>query len=834
MNAFAAPASRNAPCPCGSGRRYKECHGALALPAVVDALSGARMHLERGEVAAAAAACAAVLRESPADPIALGLAARCETEAGHALEALRLLLRAARALAQTEVAPSEAFGIWTALNSAFIDALGGLDDLAVQSRRNAYRTWLDEQRAGERGQAIAVVLVVPADAGDDAVAATLQSIADQTRRPSELVIVTLGRAPALDALRSRAGLLAFDVHWVESPETTKAAALDAGVAASRASWIVAIEPPHTFAPAHLHALVGGIEGAGAQWGFSDCVLSPWGEVAPEQLAARRAVLDATHTSLAKADSTGHAFIDQTFPAVGEGAVAFSRRLHAELGGFRPLPDHELWDFAVRATLEDEPFHVTQATYRHAVVAGERQQARAERETAQLAMFRDFYARACTDSTTGRNPHAPSLVRWEFAFLRRMFQSGHVLMVDLVTLDRLFHRIEAHAIAAPPPALTPGINLIGFAFGEFGLGENLRALARACEAGAIPFVVNDIDTRLSTRQADRRLASQVSADLRHSVSLMCVNPDMLGAARPLLERTRRAGGRAVGYWYWELETMPPAWAAAFDAVDEFWCATDFIANALRRATTKPVVKIPPALEIALRRRYQRAEFGLPEHRFLFLFTFDYNSFVARKNPGAVIAAFRRAFPPGRDDVGLVVKSVNGVHRPDRVASIDALIGGDPRIHHLDAFLGRDEAYGLISVTDAYVSLHRSEGLGLGLAEAMALGKPAIATGYSGNLEFMDEGNSLLVAHRLVAVRQGEYMFDDSRFIWADPDVDDAARQMRRVVDDAALRERLAAAGPEAILAHFGSARAGAILRGRLDELGVALPGDRVRQTSRSSE
>lgn len=822
MNAIAAPASRNAACPCGSGRRYKECHGALALAAVVDPLSGARAHLARGDVAAAAAACAAALRESPADPIALELGAACETAAGRPLEALRLLLRAVRALPHPAVLPTTAFGIWTALNSAFVDALSGQEARAAHARRAAYRTWLKERPAGERDQAIAVVLLVPANPTADAVMPTLQSIAAQERRPTELAVVTLGHAPALDALRLRADLLPFDVRWVESPAGSKSAALEAGVAATRAPWIVAVEPHHTFAPGHLQALVGGIEAAGAQWGFTDCTLVPVGAVAPEQWAARRASLDATHTSLAKAESVGHAFIDQSFPAVGDGAVAFSRRLHAALDGFRPRPGHELWDFAVRATLVDEPVHVAAATYRHAIVAGEPPQTQVEREAAQLAMFRGFYARACADAPPGPNPYAPSLARWGFAFLRRMFQSGHVLMVDVDMLDRLFERVQAHAVAVPPSALTPGINLIGFAFGEFGLGENLRALARACETGGIPFVVNDIDARLNTRQADRRMTPHVGADVRHSVSLMCVNPDMLGAARPLLERTRNAGGRRVGYWFWELETIPPVWESAFDAVDELWCATEFIAGALRRATTKPVVKIPPALKIGLRRRYRRAEFDLPEHRFLFLFTFDYNSFVARKNPGAVIAAFRSAFAPGRDDVGLVVKSVNGIHRPERVASINGLIGGDPRIHHLDAFLGRDESYGLISVSDAYVSLHRSEGLGLGLAEAMALQKPAIATGYSGNLEFMDEGNSLLVAYRLVAVAPGEYMFDDPGFFWAEPDVDDAARQMRCLAGDAALRDHLAAGGPDAILARFGSERVAALMHARLEELGIIFP------------
>ena len=761
-----------------------------------------------------------MLDESPADPLVLELAAACETAAGRPLEAVRLLLRGVRALAQTAATPATTVGLWTALNSAFVDALRGIDSEAANARRDEYRRWLRERPAGERDQPIAVVLLLPPDAGAEIVLPTLQSIAAQQRRPAELVVVMHGRAPALDALRLRADLLPFDVRWVESPSGSRADALEAGIAASRSPWIVVLEPPDAFAPGHLHALVGGIEAAGAQWGFTDCTLVPVGPVDAGQLAAAQAALDATHTSLAKVESVGHAFIDQTFAAAGEGAIAFSRGLHAALGGFRPLPRHELWDFAIRATLDDEPVHVSQPTYQRAVYANAQPQAQSARESAQLAMFRAFYARACSDESPGRNPYAPSLARWGFAFLRRIFQSGHVLMVDIDRLDRLFQRIHEHAVETPPPSLTPGINLVGFAFGEFGLAEILRALARACELGDIPFVVNDLDTRLNTRQADRRMTTHVSTDIRHSVSLMCVNPDVLSAARPLLERTHGAGGRVVGYWFWELETFPPAWEPALETVDELWCATEFIATALRRATSKPVVKIPPVLEIAVRRPYRRSEFGLPEHRFLFLFTFDYNSFVGRKNPEGVIAAFRGAFPPERDDVGLIVKSVNGVHRPDRVASIRRLIGGDPRIHHLDAFLDRDQSYGLISVSDAYVSLHRSEGLGLGLAEAMALRKPTIATGYSGNLEFMDESNSLLVAHRLVPVAPGEYLFDDPRFFWAEPDVDDAARKMHALADDVALRERLAAAGPAAVVARFGGARAAALMRARLAELDAA--------------
>jgi glycosyltransferase involved in cell wall biosynthesis len=165
--------------------------------------------------------------------------------------------------------------------------------------------------------------------------------------------------------------------------------------------------------------------------------------------------------------------------------------------------------------------------------------------------------------------------------------------------------------------------------------------------------------------------------------------------------------------------------------------------MRRATDKPVVKISTPIDVKLSRVYTRSEFGLPDDRFLFLFSFDFNSFAARKNPEATIRAFQRAFAPSRRDVGLVIKSINGRNKPEGMRTMRDLIGSDDRIAIVDEFFSRDEVSGLQSVVDAYVSLHRAEGLGLGLAESMYLGKPVIGTRYSGNLEFMDDANSCLV-------------------------------------------------------------------------------------------
>jgi glycosyltransferase involved in cell wall biosynthesis len=137
--------------------------------------------------------------------------------------------------------------------------------------------------------------------------------------------------------------------------------------------------------------------------------------------------------------------------------------------------------------------------------------------------------------------------------------------------------------------------------------------------------------------------------------------------------------------------------------------------------------------------------------------------------------------------------------------------------LDSFLSRDGISGLQSVIDCYVSLHRSEGLGLGLAESMYQGKPVIGTRYSGNLEFMNDHNSFLVDYELVPVGKGEYLYDDEPFHWAEPDLDQAAHYMRQLVDDRALRERIARNGQDSIRSRFNRNVAATLIRRRLQEL-----------------
>jgi glycosyltransferase involved in cell wall biosynthesis len=178
--------------------------------------------------------------------------------------------------------------------------------------------------------------------------------------------------------------------------------------------------------------------------------------------------------------------------------------------------------------------------------------------------------------------------------------------------------------------------------------------------------------------------------------------------------------------------------------------------------------------------QRSDFGLDADKFVFLFTFDFHSFVTRKNPQAIVHAFQQAFPRNRDDVCLVLKSSNGHLYAEQMRELLTLVVGDSRIMLRDEVIEKVHVHALQRCCDAYVSLHRAEGFGLGLAECMSIGKPVIATGWSGNMEFMTESNSCLVEYDLVPVAGGYP--DSDGTCWAEPRIASAADAMRRLADD----------------------------------------------------
>ncbi len=369
----------------------------------------------------------------------------------------------------------------------------------------------------------------------------------------------------------------------------------------------------------------------------------------------------------------------------------------------------------------------------------------------------------------------------------------------------------------------GVNVVGYFRSELGTGEAARQMVSALDAtGILSLPVHGQTIPLNRQNHPYETATPEQAAF--PVNLICMNADMLP------EFARQAGAEffarrySIGLWFWEVERFPERWRDSFSLLEEVWAPTAHVASALSPLATVPVttVRLPVAPWPAEAR--SRAELGLDEDRVVYLFSFDYLSVPERKNALGTIAAFRAAFAGG-EGAQLVIKCINSEHAPDYHARVLAASAAHPDIRVIDGYLSPADNAGLHAACDCYVSLHRAEGFGLGMAEAMWHGKPVIATGYSGNLDFMTEANSLLVEHELVPIGPGFEPYPPDG-VWAQPSVTHAAGHMRRVFDDRAFAVRLGATAAADIRRTHSPQAAGAILAQRLELIratGRARPG-----------
>jgi hypothetical protein len=333
-------------------------------------------------------------------------------------------------------------------------------------------------------------------------------------------------------------------------------------------------------------------------------------------------------------------------------------------------------------------------------------------------------------------------------------------------------------ASRPLAL--GVNLAGYFGATLGLGEAVRHVADALEAAGV--AVARLELRHGSAPAhDAPAVVASSSDAPHLATIVCANPDGMAGARADLPAAF-AERRVIGLWWWEVMAFPPRWLRAFDDVDEVWVGSRFVADALAAVSPVPVIAMPMPVALPVPAPgVDRGALGLPDG-FLFGFVFDYGSVVERKNPLGLVEAFGRAFP-GREGSGerLVLKALGGDRHPEAHAALLAAAERDPRIHVIDRHLPKPENDALIAALDCYVSLHRSEGFGLTVAEAMLLGTPVIATAYGGILDFVTPFNGALVDYRLVAIGAGHDPYPPDGE-WAEPDLDHAAALMRAVRED----------------------------------------------------
>ena len=366
----------------------------------------------------------------------------------------------------------------------------------------------------------------------------------------------------------------------------------------------------------------------------------------------------------------------------------------------------------------------------------------------------------------------------------------------------------------PGRYPSGINLYGLFRAEIGLAQGVKLYARALEKGGIPHTLLNLDFMPNLPQTDRSWDDRLTLENRYAVNVTHINPmewrDALGAF-PQKQFDRHYN---IGIFQWELETVPDDWKPIFDYVDEIWAPSEFTARALRKETDKPVIPVLYGMETPYDRELTRADFGLAEEDFLVLMMFDSLSYASRKNPGAAIDAFREAYGDNPEHVKLVIK-INNPKDKD-VAFVEEHIGGKAGYVLITERIDKPRLNSLIRLCDVFLSLHRAEGFGLVMAEAMALGTPAVATGWSANTEFMPEEAACPVKYSLIPVNGG-YQFDNGELLWADPDVHDAAAFLKRLRDDPAYYRRKAEAGREYIAERLSLEKCAEVIRGRLKEI-----------------
>ncbi len=359
---------------------------------------------------------------------------------------------------------------------------------------------------------------------------------------------------------------------------------------------------------------------------------------------------------------------------------------------------------------------------------------------------------------------------------------------------------------------PGANLLGHFCYPSGLQVSVQSLAKALALNGVALSLRDVNIDDRDEPQHARFHDMEAYD----VTVVHVQPEP--HFRHAYERSglapRSPRSYRVAYWYWEFETVPQEWTDLAEQVDEIWTATEFIARGLRERFRQPVRTLMPGVSLAPYTKRGLAHFGLDAGRYTFLFTFNMMSVMERKNPLGLIRAFRQAFRPD-EPVSLVLKSSFGDRHPQQLQQMRDAVE-DASIHIIDELYSSDEILSLMDACDAYVSLHRSEGLGLTMAEAMLMGKPVIATRHSGNVDFMDDTNSLLVDCELVPLGHDIPPYG-AELEWANPSEAHAAQLMRRLYEDQAQAKALGQVAMHSATASLSLEVAGRRIVQRLEEI-----------------
>ena len=795
--------SRTAPCWCGSGKRFKSCHGALVDASANGNSASMAAHAAEASTVSSIARRALTAQEADDLPLAESLYRQClvldpqHADAMHMLAVVRLgsydfaearaLIEAAGALTEWEFSLfRHNYGY---LLSAYLPACSSRPTVAQQAELKVLRSHYI--RCGPEQRPTCAVLMrtnavsatpPPANTASATVDLHVLHIDDNAAQNSCSQVQACLRNSNADYIAFASTEIPLDAHRTSSL-IAQLEASRAGWGFSTASYTADSLEVRSRWPANLLAVVAALNNSQYAENISaTCLATPLLALTLDNLVVRRSLLLAISWPDA-ALSIALGEISLTLCRMDEPVVCATAPLVVNATTARALAK----DFALLSNVDSQ-------AQRHYIVD---------------ALANKGFA----------NPLAPCLESHGLSLLKRPLRHGAGAALDAAQLAEIARRIDA--LPAQRSVLrTDGFELLGFARTESGLGENVRAFSRAMSAVALPHSVIDIDIDAGMRKADNSLDALIATAPTFRHQIVCMNPDSLNEAVHSEGVGAMRSAYKIGYWAWELEKIPPSWARAAHAFKELWAPSQFVRRAIANSVSIPVYMMPtPIRPPQPSRHYGRAEFELDDQDFVFLFSFAYGSMITRKNPWAAVRAFREAFPTNEGKfahVKLIVKSVQGELFEHEITILRSLAANDPRIIFMDHFMSRDQVMALQVTVDCYVSLHRSEGFGLGMAECMAIGKPVIATAYSANLDYMNDGNSLLVDYTLIPVKAGEYP-DTQAQVWADADVECAARHMRGVFDDAALRTRVGSAAKEYMQQHYSPRAVGALLRDHLNRL-----------------
>jgi glycosyltransferase involved in cell wall biosynthesis len=336
-----------------------------------------------------------------------------------------------------------------------------------------------------------------------------------------------------------------------------------------------------------------------------------------------------------------------------------------------------------------------------------------------------------------------------------------------------------------PVRADGVNFVTDLRANIGLGESARMILRALGQAGLSINYQEVVTLHVNRSHPLPDQARAARTL-YGVTIMHLIPPEMRAGVEAFPASFAASYN-IGFWLWELPKLPGGLLASFPVLDEVWTPSTYTQSIIAQVARVPVVYMPIPIAVTLSGR-TRADFGLPEDRFVFFFAFNPSSSVARKNPFGVIEAFRRAFEGEAQPPLLVIKAhhlaapLNARIAPKLRAAVQR-VGG----MLIEADFTRERMNDLLAACDCFVSLHRAESSALAIAESMALGKPVIATAYSANTDFMTPANSFEVGYTLRAITEEDHADQPSLSsqyepgqLWAEPDLDHAAELMRSVV------------------------------------------------------